>query len=64
MLQTAADERILSIGADANQNYVLPGSVLTSILKRVDVAVYGALKAGADIETGVFMFGLVEDGVG
>ncbi|MCY4287233.1 MAG: BMP family ABC transporter substrate-binding protein [Aestuariivita sp.] len=64
VLQTSADEGILSIGVDSNQNYVHPGSVLTSMLKRVDVAVYDALKAGADIETGVFMFGLTEDGVG
>ncbi|MCY4152280.1 MAG: BMP family ABC transporter substrate-binding protein [Aestuariivita sp.] len=64
VLQTASDEGILSIGVDSNQNYVHPGSVLTSMLKRVDIAVYDALKAGDDIETGVFMFGLSEDGVG
>ncbi|MCV6586508.1 MAG: BMP family ABC transporter substrate-binding protein, partial [Marinibacterium sp.] len=64
VLQTAADEDILSIGVDSNQNHLHPGQVLTSMLKRVDVAVYDALKAGDDIETGVFVFGLAEDGVG
>ena len=64
VLQTAADENILSIGVDSNQNYLHPGKVLTSMLKRVDVAVYDAMKAGADVETGVFTLGLAEEGVG
>ncbi|GFE48794.1 BMP family ABC transporter substrate-binding protein [Roseobacter cerasinus] len=64
VLQTAADEDILSIGVDSNQNHLHPGKVLTSMLKRVDVAVYDALKAGTDLETGVFTFGLAEEGVG
>jgi basic membrane protein A len=42
VLQTAADEGILSIGVDSNQNYMHPGKVLTSMLKRVDNAVYEA----------------------
>ncbi|MEL7099905.1 MAG: BMP family ABC transporter substrate-binding protein [Pseudomonadota bacterium] len=64
VLQTAADEGKLSIGVDSNQNYLHPGSVLTSMLKRVDVAVYDAMKAGTDLETGVFNMGLAEEGVG
>ncbi|MEL7014141.1 MAG: BMP family ABC transporter substrate-binding protein [Pseudomonadota bacterium] len=64
VLQTAADEGILSIGVDSNQNYLHPGQVLTSMLKRVDVAVYEAMKAGADVETGVFTMGLSDEGVG
>ncbi len=64
VLQTAADEGILSIGVDSNQNHLHPGKVLTSMLKRVDVAVYDAMKAGTDVETGVFTMGLAEDGVG
>ncbi|PJE34173.1 BMP family ABC transporter substrate-binding protein [Pseudooceanicola lipolyticus] len=64
VLQTAADEGILSIGVDSNQNYLHPGKVLTSMLKRVDVAVYEAMKAGPDVETGVFTMSLAEDGVG
>ena len=64
VLPTAADEGILSIGVDSNQNYLHPGKVLTSMLKRVDVAVYEAMKAGPDVETGVFTMSLAEDGVG
>ena len=64
VLQTAADEDILSIGVDSNQNYMHPGKVLTSMLKRVDNAVYEAMKAGPDVETGVFTLGLAEEGVG
>ncbi|MEM1073522.1 MAG: BMP family ABC transporter substrate-binding protein [Pseudomonadota bacterium] len=64
VLQTAADEGILSIGVDSNQNHLHPGKVLTSMLKRVDVAVYDALTAGTDLETGVFQMGLAEEGVG
>lgn len=64
VLQTAADEGILSIGVDSNQNYLHPGKVLTSMLKRVDVAVYDAMKAGTDLETGVFAWGLAQNGVG
>ena len=64
VLQTAADEGILSIGVDSNQNYLHPGKVLTSMLKRVDVAVYDAMMAGENLETGVFTLGLAEEGVG
>ncbi len=64
VLQTAADEGILSIGVDSNQNHLHPGKVLTSMLKRVDVAVYEAMKAGDAVETGVFNMGLAEEGVG
>ena len=64
VLQTAADEGILSIGVDSNQNHLHPGKVLTSMLKRVDVAVYDAMTAGESIEAGVFSMGLAEEGVG
>ncbi len=64
VLQVAADEGILSIGVDSNQNYLHPGSVLTSMLKRVDVAVHDAFTTGPEVETGVHVFGLAEEGVG
>ena len=66
VLQAAADAGIFGIGVDANQNYMHPGSVLTSMLKRVDVAVYNAFKTTMDgtYETGVFTLGLAEDCVG
>ena len=66
VLQAAADSGKLSIGVDSNQNYLHPGSVLTSMLKRVDVAVYNAFKNAmeGDLETGVKNLGLAEEGVG
>jgi basic membrane protein A len=64
VLQTAADQDILSIGVDANQNYLHPGKVLTSMLKRVDNAVYDAFKAGDAVETGVNVMGIANGGVG
>ncbi|MCY3983589.1 MAG: BMP family ABC transporter substrate-binding protein [Roseovarius sp.] len=63
VLQTAADEGILSVGVDSNQNYLHPGKVLTSMIKRVDNAVYEAMKAGAELETGIFVMGLSNGGV-
>jgi len=45
VMQAAADEGRLSIGCDSDQNYLHPGSVLTSAVKRVDVAVYRAFTA-------------------
>ncbi|MGB0900466.1 BMP family lipoprotein [Halocynthiibacter sp.] len=65
VLQTAADEGVLSIGVDSNQNHLHPGSVLTSMLKRVDNAVYDVFTAGEELETGVTLaMGLDNDGVG
>ncbi len=64
VLQTAADKDILSIGVDANQNYLHSGKVLTSMLKRVDNAVYSAFSAGSDVEPGINAMGLGNDGVG
>ncbi|PIE11780.1 MAG: BMP family ABC transporter substrate-binding protein [Rhodobacterales bacterium] len=64
VLQTAADEGILSVGVDSNQNYLHPGKVLTSMLKRVDVAVYDLLMQGDDLETGFQTVDLATNGVG
>lgn len=64
VLQTAADAGILSIGVDSNQNHMQPGSVLTSMLKRVDNAVFEAFTAGTEMETGVHVMDLAAGGVG
>ena len=65
VLQTAADNKKLSIGVDSNQNHLHPGSVLTSMVKRVDLAVYnGFSDVKADKFTaGVLALGVKEDGV-
>jgi basic membrane protein A len=66
VLQAAADGGALSIGVDSNQNYLHPGKVLTSMMKRVDVAVYNVMKSGKDgmFKPGIQELGLAEDGVG
>ena len=64
VLQTAADEGILSIGVDSNQNYLHPGQVLTSMMKRVDNAVYDAMTMGTDLETGINVMGIANGGIG
>lgn len=63
VLQTAADQGILSVGVDSNQNHLHPGKVLTSMVKRVDNAVYEAMKAGANLETGIDVMGLSNGGI-
>lgn len=66
VLQAAADAGIYSIGVDSNQNFMHPGSVLTSMLKRVDNAVYDTFKAGTEgtFEAGIQVLDLSTDGVG
>ncbi len=65
VLQAAADADILSIGVDSNQNHMHPGKVLTSMLKRVDNAVYDVFANGVEgFEPGVVTMGLGNDGVG
>ena len=66
VLQAAADAGILGIGVDSNQNYMHPGSVLTSMLKRVDVAVYNAMadQNSGNFSDGIVVMGLAQDGVG
>ena len=64
--QAAADSGMLAIGVDSNQNYMHPGTMLTSMLKRVDLATYETfmdVKSG-NFTSGVKVLGLAEDGVG
>ncbi|MCP4565023.1 MAG: BMP family ABC transporter substrate-binding protein [Bosea sp.] len=66
VLRAAADAGKLGIGVDSNQNMLHPGKVLTSMLKRVDVAAYNSFKEARDgtWKPGVSVLGLKEDGVG
>ena len=64
VLQAAADEGILSIGVDSNQNHLHPGKVLTSMTKRVDNAVYNAFNDGEAMTAGLTVMDLKADGVG
>ncbi|MFV0292413.1 MAG: BMP family protein [Paracoccus sp. (in: a-proteobacteria)] len=63
VLQAAADEGILSVGVDSNQNHLHPGKVLTSVVKRVDNAVYDAFTAGEAVEPGLKVWDVKSDGV-
>lgn len=58
--QAAKDNGKLAIGVDSNQNHLHPGTMLTSMLKRVDVAVYNVAKGHTP---GMSVLGLAEGGV-
>jgi len=60
IMQAAKDAGRLSIGVDSNQNHLHPGSVLTSMIKRTDVAVYQAFKG---VKPGITALGLKEGGL-
>jgi basic membrane protein A len=60
VLQAASDLGLLGIGVDSNQNGLHPGHMLTSMLKRTDVAVYQAFKG---VQPGVTALGLKEGGL-
>ncbi|MEL7430133.1 MAG: BMP family ABC transporter substrate-binding protein [Pseudomonadota bacterium] len=66
VIRAAADAGKLAIGVDSNQNHLAPGSVLTSMLKRVDVAAYETMKdaMSGEFETGVKTLGIAEGGIG
>ena len=54
------------IGVDSNQNMVKPGFVLTSMVKRVDNAVYAIVEdvVNGRFQAGFHVYGLDKDGVG
>ncbi len=58
--QAAKDEKKLAIGVDSNQNHIQPGTMLTSMVKRVDTAVYNVMKKHTP---GISALGLKEGGV-
>ena len=65
MIRTTADAGKLAIGVDSNQNHLAPGKVLTSMLKRVDVAAYQFFRDAQEgrFSAGVEQLGLAEGGV-
>jgi basic membrane protein A len=65
VFDAAEDRKKFAIGVDANQNWTKPGLILTSMLKRVDIAVYSTIeeaKAGK-FAGGVKHFGLANQGI-
>ncbi len=65
-LQAAADSNNFGIGVDSNQNYLHPGNMLTSMVKKVDIAVHKVLEDSKNgkFTGGVQSLGLSEGGVG
>lgn len=63
--QAAADAGKLAIGVDSNQNHLQPGTMLTSMVKRVGVAAYKSYADAKDgtWSAGVTAMGLAEGGV-
>jgi len=63
--QAAADAHKLAIGVDSNQNYLHPGTMLTSMVKRVDLAAYNSLEAAknGNWQGGITVLGLKEGGI-
>jgi len=65
VFDAAEDKKKFAIGVDANQDWTKPGLILTSMLKRVDEAVFTAIedaKAGK-FTGGIQLFGLAKKGV-
>ena len=65
VLQAAKDRGKLAIGVDSNQNHLHPGTMLTSMLKRVDLATYNSFKAAqaGTWKGGTQVLGLKDGGV-
>jgi len=63
VFEAAHDAGILAIGVDSDQYAEMPGTVLTSMIKRADVAVFDAIRAVGEgrFEPGMHVFG-VKDG--
>jgi len=66
VFEAASEKGVKAIGVDSNQNWVKPGTIVASMLKRVDVAVFGAVKATKEgtFVAGANSFGVKENGVG
>ncbi|MCB0327067.1 MAG: BMP family ABC transporter substrate-binding protein [Bdellovibrionales bacterium] len=65
VFDAVAEKNIFGIGVDSNQNWIKPGNILTSMLKRVDVAVYETIKEAmnGNFEGGVKRFSLEDKGI-
>lgn len=66
VIDAAKSTKTFAIGVDSNQNYMAPGTVLTSMMKRVDLLAYDIVKS---VVEGTFQggvnkqYGLKEGGV-
>ncbi|HTS17333.1 MAG TPA: BMP family ABC transporter substrate-binding protein [Verrucomicrobiae bacterium] len=65
VFDAAEEKNKLAIGVDSNQDWTKPGRILTSMLKRVDLAVFSAIQDGQNgkFTAGLKRFGLADKGV-
>ena len=66
VFEAARDMGIKAIGVDSDQHDEMPGTVVTSMIKRVDVAVFDIVSAVGEgrFRGGLTSFGIAEEGVG
>ncbi len=66
VFEAARDMGVHAVGVDSDQYDEMPGTVLTSMIKRGDVAVFETIKAVTEkrFKGGLAIFGLNEEGVG
>lgn len=66
VFDAAKEQQKFAIGVDSDQFHVAPCCVLTSMIKKVDVAVFDVIKKITEnkFESGVYEFGLADNGVG
>lgn len=66
VFDAAEETRTLAIGVDSNQNWVKPGFILTSMIKRVDLSVFNSVKELVEgrFQGGIHEFGMDTDGIG
>ena len=59
------EKKVFAIGVDSNQNWVKPGRILTSMIKRVDLAVFNAIEAqkANQFKAGLFTMGIAGNGI-
>lgn len=65
VIKAAQEKNVYAIGVDADQSYLAPDHVLTSAVKRVDVATYNVIKdtLNGNFKSGIVYFDLKNDGV-
>ena len=67
VIEAAKESGHYAIGVDSDQDGLAPGNVLTSMIKRTDVAIEGVVKEyakGEKLGGKTLAYGLKEDGVG
>lgn len=65
VFDAAEEKQKLAIGCDSNQNWIKPGKILTSMLKRVDLAVLEAIQLETEgkFQGGAFALGVKEGAI-